>query len=398
MTKKLGGSPAAWMAGAVSTVAAIVLAACGGGGGDDAGVGTVQVSMTDAPACYKKVVVTVEKVRVQHSTDAGETENAWKDIVLPSGPVQVDLLTLTNGQLAELGQTTVEAGNYTQLRLVLADNPASGDPLNYVVTNDDQTKALKTPSGQQSGLKIKGDFEVNADTTTPVLLDFDACKSIVVAGNSGQYILKPVVRLSERATASIQGYVTTTMTLAATTVSAQQGGQIVRSTTPDAQGKFNLAYLPEGTYNVVITSDNRATGLISSVPLGTTSVVLNGTSTAVVLPSSTMGTVTGTVTADGTTTTKVTDATVTALQDIDTQRLEIASTNVDAVSAAYSLVLPAAAPVLYTWTFSGGLSAPATTTGTAGVYTLRADSPTQGTKERSVTVTGGATTDADITY
>ena len=395
MTKKLGGSPAAWMAGAVSTLAAVVLAACGGGGGDAAGTGTVQVSMTDAPACYKQVVVTVEKVRVQTSSDAGESESAWKDIIPAGGPVQVDLLSLTNGQLQELGQTTVEAGRYTQLRLVLADNPASGAPANYVVLNDGQTKALKTPSGQQSGLKIKGDFRIDADETTPVLLDFDACKSVVVAGASGQYILKPVVRLSERAGASIQGYVTTTMSLSGTTVSAQQGGQIVRSTTPDSQGKFTLAYLPSGTYNVVITSDNRATGLISSVPVGTSSVVLNGTSTAVVLPTSPMGTVTGTVTAAGD---PVTDATVTAQQTIDTQSLEIASTNVDALSAAYTLVLPSAAPVRYNWTSSGGLSAPATFTDAAGVYKLRADSPTKGTHERSLTVTGDATTTADIAY
>lgn len=395
MKKKLGGSPAAWMAGAASTLAAIALAACGGGGGDAAGVGTVQVSMTDAPACYKQVVVTVEKVRVQSSSDAGESENAWKDIELASGPVQVDLLTLTNGRLQELGQTTVEAGRYTQLRLVLADNPASGDPANYVVTNDGETKPLKTPSGQQSGLKIKGDFRVDADETTPVLLDFDACKSVVVAGNSGQYILKPVVRLSERASASIQGYVTTTMSLSGTTVSAQQGGQIIRSTTPDDKGKFTLAYLPSGTYNVVITSENRATGLISSVPVGTTSVVLNGTSTAVVLPTSRMGTVTGTVTADGD---PVTDAVVTAQQTVDSKVLEIASTNVDATSGAYTLVLPAAAPVRYNWTFGGGLSAPATFADAAGEYTLRADSPTQGTHERSLTVTGDATTTADIAY
>jgi hypothetical protein len=332
---------------------------------------------------------------VQSRSDAGESESAWKDIVPAGGPVQVDLLALTNGQLEDLGQATVEAGRYRQLRLVLADNPASGAPANYVVLNDGQTKPLETPSGQQSGLKIQGDFRVTADATTPVLLDFDACKSVVVAGSSGRYILKPVVRLSERASASIQGYVTTTMRLGATTVSAQQDGEIVRSTTPDGQGRFSLAYLPAGTYDVVITSGDRASGLVSAVPVGTSSVVLNGTSTAVVLPTSTMGTVTGVVTAGAS---PVTDASVAARQSVGGQVLEIASTNVDATSARYTLVLPAAAPVRYTWTASGGLSAPATTTTAPGAYRLRADSPTEGTQERSVTVTGDESTTADIAY
>jgi hypothetical protein len=383
------------MAGIAATAAAIALAACGGGGGEASGTGTVQVSMTDAPACYRQVVVTVEKVRVQSRSDAGESESAWKDIVPAGGPVQVDLLALTNGQLEDLGQASVEAGRYRQLRLVLADNPASGAPANYVVLNDGQTKPLETPSGQQSGLKIQGDFRVTADATTPVLLDFDACKSVVVAGSSGRYILKPVVRLSERASASIQGYVTTTMRLGATTVSAQQDGEIVRSTTPDGQGRFSLAYLPAGTYDVVITSGDRASGLVSAVPVGTSSVVLNGTSTAVVLPTSTMGTVTGVVTAGAS---PVTDASVAARQSVGGLVLEIASTNVDATSARYTLVLPAAAPVRYTWTASGGLSAPATTTTAPGAYRLRADSPTEGTQERSVTVTGDESTTADIAY
>ena len=67
---------------------ALLLAACGGGGGGSgfaggggiggSGVssdkGTMRVAMTDAPACgYDAVNVTVDKVRVNQSSDAADS-------------------------------------------------------------------------------------------------------------------------------------------------------------------------------------------------------------------------------------------------------------------------------------------------------------------------------------
>ena len=172
----------------------------------------------------------------------------------------------------------------------------------------------------------------------------------------------------------------------------------MRATRPDASGKFNLAYLPGGTYTVVITSDSRATGVVDSVPVGTSSVVLNGTSTAVVLPSSAMGTVTGTVSQSSTSgsATLVTDATVTALQSIGSQLVEIASTNVDFTSATYTLALPTAQPVRAT--YSGTALSSFAPTGTAGAYSLRSVSPTAGTKTVTTTVDGTATTTLNIAH
>ena len=400
MDKKSGGNASGWVAGVAGTVAAVALAACGGGGGGGSPAqGTLQVSLTDAPPCYKSVKVAVEKVRVQKSSTAAETDGGWEEIVPANAPVVVDLLELNNGALVDLGATSVDAGTYSQLRLVLAENQGS-KVVNSVTLLDGTVVPLTTPSAQQSGLKIKGDFNVAADTTTPMVLDFDACKSIVVAGNSGQYILKPVVRLTPKAGGSIQGYVTTTMALSATSVAAHQGGEIVRATRPDTTGKFNLAYLPSGTYTLVITSDNRATGVIDSIPVGTSSVVLTGTATAVVLPTSAMGTVTGTVTKSATTGTPtlVTDATVTAQQSIGSQLLEIAGANVDATTAAYTFSLPTAAPVRAVFSGTPFNSSAFATSGTAGAYTLRSVSPVAGTKSTSTTVTGTATVTANIAY
>lgn len=405
--QKLLGSVGRWMTRAAGVVAVLALAACGGGGGGDgtasAGSGTLQVSMTDAPSCgFDHVWVTVQKVRVHQSATANDNDAGWQEITV-AAPQRIDLLNLTNGVLQTLGSTPLPAGDYQQLRLVLADNSTGSDPLANAVqpTGTTQPIPLATPSAQQSGLKLQVHFTVQANQLIDLVIDFDACHSVVQSGN-GSYILKPVISVTPKFVAAIQGYVATSMPLNATTVSAEQNGTIVRSTTPDSTGKFVLAYLPDGTYTVVITSDQHATGVVSSVPAttttGTTSV--NSTSSAIVLPSSAMGTVTGTVTASSssgstTSTAAVTDATVTALQSIGGSNVDVKSTPVNATNGSYSLSLPAAAPVLAPYSTSGLVFAPS---GTAGAYSLEAASPTRGTQTKSATVTGGATTTVNFAY
>lgn len=246
-----------------------VVAACGGGGGT-ADSGTLRLALTDAPACgYDEVNVTVEKIRVHQSSSAGENERGWSEIVLAT-PRKINLLDLTNGALTELGETRLPAGTYTQLRLVLADNP--GNP-NVPLANSIRLSAipegsgaeipLKTPSGQQSGLKINVNMTVEADQRADFVLDFDACKSVVVAGKSGNYNLKPVVRAILRTETGVRGEVLPAMAGAA--VSLQRDGLPVRSTVADAQGDFRLSPVESGTYTLVVTAPGRATAVVKNV-------------------------------------------------------------------------------------------------------------------------------------
>jgi hypothetical protein len=242
----------------------------GGSGGATAQPGTVSVSMTDAPACgYDQVNITVSNVRIHQSDTADDNTPGWTDITLNPAR-KINLLDLNdptqqNFALLTLGQTQLAAGHYTQLRLVLVPN--TGQPLanSVVLSGTNKEIALDTPSGIQSGIKLINEFTVDSGQRVDLLLDFDACHSIVKTGN-GKYKLKPVIKVIPTVLNGINGFVDNT--LPNVVVSAQQNGSIVRATMLNTQtGEFFLAHLAPGNYDVVITADNHATAVISGVPV-----------------------------------------------------------------------------------------------------------------------------------
>jgi hypothetical protein len=286
-----------------SAIAAISLVACGGGGGGSgssttptATAGTLTVALTDAPACgFDAVNVTVNKVRVNTSASASDTDAGWTDITLNPAR-KINLLNLTNGVLDSLGQTALPAGHYSQLRLVLDPNTGTG-MANSVVPTGGIEKSLTTPSAVQSGIKLVNEFDVAAGQQVDLVLDFDACKSVVTQGN-GKYLLKPVVKVVPTAAVGISGFVATSLLGSHVTVSAQQNGQVIGSTVPNATtGEFFLSHLATGNYDVVVTADNHAAAVVGTVPVASSgSTVVSTTSAPLDLPASAVGSISGTVT------------------------------------------------------------------------------------------------------
>jgi hypothetical protein len=387
--------PGNWFTRAAAFGAALLLAACGGGGGGgDAGEGTLRVSITDAPACYEHVFITVAGVRVHTSSSAGEGDAGWRDLKL-GAPKRIDLLDLTNGVLEEIGSMPLPEGNYSQLRLVLDENSGSDPLANAVQPIGGALVPLKTPSSTQSGLKLQVHFKVEADKLIDLVLDFDACRSVVQRGNSDSYLLKPVINVTPKYVAGIQGYLTKTLAVSGATVSAQQNGEILRSTIPAADGRFVLAFLDKGTYTVVITADGHATGVITSVPVGTaTLTTINGTRTSIVLPTSAMNTAKGRVTettgtGTNTHTIAVDDALVRAMQTVAGTVIEVKGQQVDQ-DGLYSFSLPVAAPrrAPYSATALNFTAESAA----AGKYALRATAEGRSMLTRAVDVGGGSVT------
>lgn len=217
--------------------------------GETGGTGTMSVAMTDAPANYDAVTVTINNIRVnkqeESETDSAETgqeDQGWKTIM--DEPMEVNLLELTNGNQITLGSEEVEAGRYSQIRLILGDN--------NTVTVDGNTYPLQTPSAQQSGLKLNVDAEVEEGATYNLLLDFDAARSIVQQGNGG-YLLKPVIR----------------------TVNLAQSGSLAGNVQPSDFNTNVLAVLNGDTVTSTITADNGDFRIVGLAPNSNYEVVFD---------------------------------------------------------------------------------------------------------------------------
>jgi len=336
-----------WLTATIA--AAALVSGCGGGSdsGPAAGKGSLRVALTDAPSCgYDEVNVTVEKVRVHKSSTAGDSDSGWSDVVLNPAR-RVNLLGLTNGVLAELGQTELPAGTYTQLRLQLAANGATAPFANSVLPTGGSEVALDTPSAQQSGLKMNLNLSVAANELADVVLDFDACMSVVKRGNSGRYNLKPVVTVLPRVRVdglAAEGRVAPAIALGTTTVSLQQAGVPVRATVPDATGRFVLYPVPSGNYDLVVSAEGRVTAVMTGVPISDTSrTFATPAGTAIDPPSGTPRNIAGAVSISGSTAIPL--ATLRARQTVATATVERAATLSDAVTGAYALRVVAGAPV-----------------------------------------------------
>ncbi len=154
----------------------VLLAACGSGNG------TVHVKLTDAPGDFEAVNVTITRVEAHLAQPEGDAKSGWE--VLAENPGTFDLLELQNDVTAVLGDASLPAGKYTQIRFVLTAAE---------VVVDGATHPLTVPSGETSGLKLQANFTVEADTEYEMILDFDAGESIKQSGNG--YKLAPVIKL-----------------------------------------------------------------------------------------------------------------------------------------------------------------------------------------------------------
>jgi hypothetical protein len=205
------------------------------GSGSSSEKARLQVYLTDDPASYDQVMIDVQDIKINYSSD---TANGWVSLAhVNSG--SYDILKLVNDNDTLLADAELNTGRIEQIRLILGPN-------NFVKVNG-QTYQLETPSAQQSGLKLNIHQDVNAGVLYKLLLDFDAARSIVKTGNN-KYILKPVIRTSlEAIGGSLKGYVTPNTF--GTNVFAIQGVDTVAGTLT-YNGSYMIRGLTAGTYNL----------------------------------------------------------------------------------------------------------------------------------------------------
>jgi hypothetical protein len=376
---------------------AVALVSCGGPSSTvvGPGIGAITVNLSDPPTCafpngpIEHVWVSIRSVQAHTSATADDNSAGWVELTpqLNSSPRQIDLFSLGSNAclLATLGNTSLPAGTYQQIRLLLVANSGAagqtpppacqGQGFNCVVLHDGSVHQLQLSSQANTGLKIPpgqivgGPISVGAGQSVDLNTDFNTCASIVLQGN-GQYRLKPALTAGQVSTNStgISGKIIDAATGAPIDVGATGAvlvalevpdatgtDTIFRETVADSAGNFNFCPLPPGAvFDVVAVAINRngaaynAT-IAANVPGGTNLnlIRLNIETT----PPSTPAIFQGVVTASGGSASI--DATVSALQSVNLPNVgtrlvtipaEGGSNSVSNISVASNAVCPTGAP------------------------------------------------------
>lgn len=261
-----------------AAVIGLGVAACDDSGTAPAGDASVTVLLTDAPIDY---VAAAE-------VDIGAVEilpaNGDAPILLNEDGTDgfVDLLDLQGAVTHTLAEADIEAGEYTQLRLIVES--ARVELVEGYEFEDGSTEQdLFVPSGAQTGIKLnlspangdesgdEGDGPITiAGGETVLVLDFDVSKSFVIQGNPETpagikgMIFKPTLRVTARdVAASISGTVSTDLeetSVEGLTVTATPEGdgaleefQTSEGTAmTDEDGAYTIHFLVPGTYTVTV--------------------------------------------------------------------------------------------------------------------------------------------------
>lgn len=135
--------------------------------------GNVRFEITDGPVDdpnVKGVIVTIVGVEVdgQPITDF-------------EGPLTFNLMDYRNGEVKSLGFADLQAGTYSNVRLIMDYNrdENGNTPGVYVLTEDNVKHALTTSTARDSAITVAGNFTVDeSDRSDNVVIDFDLRKAV----------------------------------------------------------------------------------------------------------------------------------------------------------------------------------------------------------------------------
>jgi hypothetical protein len=200
--------------------------------------------------------------------EGGEGEPDGDDetwITIFEGDRRFNLLDLQNGRVDLLAESTLHAGTYTQLRLVVTEGELKlkdvAEPL-----------LLRVPSGEQTGIKLHFTFDVLADQETVLLLDVDLTQAfrpipggeIEDSSTIRTFHFTPSVAMKlidVIESGDITGVVVDESAVPSenviVTAFGDDGGEVTSGGT-DADGSFTLIGLPAGTYRLELSLSGSA--------------------------------------------------------------------------------------------------------------------------------------------
>ena len=215
----------------------------------------VQLKLIDLPGDYLEVNVNIVDVQYNNS------EEGWRSFERFKGEQLVDLTELIGGVNLVLSDEIIPAGTLKQIRLVLGDGNTV--KIEGEIEEEGETFPLETPSAQQSGLKLNLNTVLEGGFSYTFVLDWDVQKSIVKAGNSGIYNLKPVIRVvAEVNSGTIKGRVadidetkdgTDPMPIEGATLNVyDKDDTSIGTTETNVDGLYMFQGLPAGDYKLKV--------------------------------------------------------------------------------------------------------------------------------------------------
>jgi hypothetical protein len=230
---------------------------------------TVRVLLMDAPADYiaaaEVAIGTVELISAdgQHVKLTDNGTNGF-----------VNLLDFQAPATTPIADATIDPGSFTQMRLIVDSARVQLAP-GYAFKDGSTEKALKVPSGMQTGIKLNlqgpdgGPLSIVPGQTV-LVLDFNVDKSFVLQGNpttpAGIHgvIFTPTIKVTgQNVAASISGTISTSLqgqsvegltVRAVPTDAGTAPGYTAQTDTAvtDSDGNYTMPYLVPATYNVTV--------------------------------------------------------------------------------------------------------------------------------------------------
>ena len=257
-------------AGALAIILSVSLVSCSDDDNSSAETYNTQIKITDSPvddAEVEAVFITVADVQLDGRSLEGFSKTT------------IELSALTNGDTQLLGNLDLEAGDYSNLKLILdTQTDAAGNaPANYVTTQSNGTVALTVTNPE---LQVNETVSVLAQAGNVLVIDFDLRKALVAKAD-GTYDFAVNSQLSNSLRVSntlqsgmIQGTANSTLGGSNRTIIAfayEQGtfteadaeanangvrfaNAVTSSVTTGTNNQFSLHFLEAGNYEVQFAS------------------------------------------------------------------------------------------------------------------------------------------------
>lgn len=236
------------------------------GDGNAKTMGTANVAVTDAAIDAENVsnvYLNVTGLKFDGEDDENDT------IITFESSHEFDLMAYQNGESFDLESVEVNAGSYKSLTLILDEDEGA-----YVQYTNDTQAQIDIEGDADNEYVVTGDFEIEEDTQTDVVIDIDLRKTLEES-SEGVYVLQSSARLVEvESTGSITGSVDNYTELSAFMdglnqkfklvafayhegeFSAEDGieGNLehtVNTAVVSEDGTFTLAYMNDTEYDVV---------------------------------------------------------------------------------------------------------------------------------------------------